>query len=148
MDPVTRIFLERPHMADDLRRVLDLLDDGDKSPRSAGECAPPCDVVETAAGIEVVMDLPGVTRESLKIAVVRNTLVIAGQKLPTTCEHRNAAFHLAERTFGRFVRAVRLTGAFDAGAATARLTAGELRVTLTRIQDRRGGEIRIAVQAD
>jgi HSP20 family protein len=148
MDPVTRIFLERRDMPDDLRRVLDLLGDEEQAPGSAGECTPPCDVVETSAGIEVVMDLPGVTRESLKIAVVRNTLVIAGQKLPATCDHRNAAFHLAERTFGRFVRAVRLTGAFNGGAATARLAAGELRVRLPRIQERRGGEIRIAVQAD
>lgn len=148
MSEVARIFLERLDMADDLTRILDLLDDDAKAAGTAGECTPPCDVVETANGIELVMDVPGVTHESLKIVFVRNTLVIAGQKLPATCEHRSAAFHLAERTFGRFVRAVRLTGAFDAGTATARLTAGELRVVLPRIQERRGGEIRIAVQAD
>lgn len=145
---VARIFLERRDMSDDLRRVLGLLDDGAQSDGPAGECAPPCDVVETGAAIELVMDLPGVTRDSLKIVFVRNTLVVAGQKLPATCEHRGAAFHLAERTFGRFARAIRLTGAFDAGAARATLTSGELRVVLPRIQERRGGEIRIAVQAD
>jgi HSP20 family protein len=145
---VARIFLERLDMPDDVRRILDLLADGRQAPDAAGECTPPCDVVETAGGIELVMDLPGVTTDSLQIVFVRNTLVVAGQKRPAACEHRNAAFHLAERTFGRFARAVRLSGAFDAGAASARLSAGELRVVLPRIQDRRGGEIRIAVQAD
>lgn len=145
---VARIFLERVDMADDLNRILNLLDDGGQAPGTAGECTPPVDVVETSGGIELVMDLPGVTLESLKVVFVRNTLVVAGQKLPATCEHLHAAFHLAERTFGRFARAVRVNGAFDAGAASARLAAGELRVVLPRIQERRGGEIRIAVRAD
>lgn len=106
MSLVARIFLDRRDMSDDLRRVLDLLDDdGAQSAGPAGECTP-------------------------------------------ACEHRGAAFHLAERTFGRFARAIRLTGAFDAGASRATLTVGELRVVLPRIQERRGGEIRIAVQAD
>ncbi len=145
---MARIFVERREMGDDLRRMLNLLDEDASAGGAAGECTPPCDVVETADGIELVMDLPGVSGESVKIIFARNTLVVAGQKLPATCGHRNAAFHLAERTFGRFVRAVRLTGAFDAGTARARLTAGELRVTLPRITERRGAEITIAVQAD
>ena len=57
-----------------------------------------------------------------------------------------AAFHVAERTFGRFARGVRLTGAFDVGRADARLRAGELRVTLPRIDERRGRERRIPVR--
>ena len=43
------------------------------------------------------------------------------------------------------MRAIRLTGAFDAGKATATLSAGELRVMLPRIEERRGGDIRIPV---
>ena len=43
------------------------------------------------------------------------------------------------------MRAVRLTGAFDAGKATATLSAGELRVILPRIEERRGRDIRIPV---
>lgn len=148
MGAVARIYLERRDMSDDIRRILNLLEDGAHTGGAAGECIPPCDVVETAGGIELVIDLPGVTRESVTIVFVRSTLVVTGQKLPAACEHRDAAFHLAERSFGRFARAVRLTGAFDAGAATARLAAGELRVMLPRIHERRGGEIRIAIQAD
>ena len=43
-------------------------------------------------------------------------LLITGQKLPAACEHRDAAFHIAERAFGRFARAISVDGAFDAGA--------------------------------
>ena len=81
---------------------------------------------------------------------VRIRLTRVGAKknaIPASCRHREAAFHLAERGFGRFIRAVRLAGAFDAGNARASLTAGELRIFLPRIDDRRGREIRIDVTA-
>jgi HSP20 family protein len=141
------MFMGRREMGDDLGRMLDQLDDGGRDP-SAAECRPPCDVVETDAAIELVMDLPGVSEADVRILFTANTLVIAGRKLPAACQHGGAAFHLAERTFGRFARAVHLTGAFDAGAARATLKAGELRVVLPRIADRRGREIRIPVQAE
>jgi HSP20 family protein len=102
-------------------------------------------VIETTTGVEIVADLPGVPRESVKVLVARDTVLIAGQKLATACEHHEAAFHLAERAFGRFARAVRLSGAFDAGRAAATLTGGELRVVLPRIEERRGREIRIPI---
>jgi HSP20 family protein len=136
-------------MGDDFSRVIQVVDDGGALRRGGtGECSPPLDVIETAAAIEILLDVPGVVSTSINIAFSRNTLVITGQKLPGACEHRAAAFHVAERTFGHFARAVRLGGAYNAGAARATLSAGELRIVLPRIEERRGGEIRIPLQAD
>lgn len=145
---VARIYLERRDMDDDLRGLFNQLDDSGEAAGAPGECSVPLDVLETAQGIEIIVDLAGVAADAVKVLFVRNTLVIVGHKRPSACEHREAAFHLAERTFGRFARGVRLAGAFDAGRADARLQAGELRVTLPRIEERRGGEIRIRVLAD
>ena len=131
-------------MGDDLARLLDF---AIAPGGGAGECSPPCDVVERDGRIEVIVDLPGVPIESVRIVLTRNTLVIAGQKMPAACEHRAAAFHLAERRFGRFARAVRLTGAIDGSRADATLVAGELRVTLPRIPERRGGDVPISVRS-
>jgi HSP20 family protein len=144
---VARIFLlERSDLDDDLRDLFKQLDDSEDA--GAGQCSVPVDVVETAQGIEVMVDLAGVAADAVKVVFVRNTLVIFGQKGPSACEHREAAFHLAERTFGRFARGVRLAGALDAGRADARLHAGELHITLPRIEERRNGEIRIRVRVD
>jgi len=142
---VGHIYWEHRELLDDprLREWLE----SDSGPASAGDCTPPMDVVETAAGVEVLMDLPGVPRSALRVLFSQGTLIVAGRKLPASCRHREAAFHLAERGFGRFVRAVRLAGAFEAGTARASLTAGELRIFLPRIDDRRGREIRIDVTA-
>ena len=145
---MAHIFFERRETGDDVRRLLDQLRDRMASASAAGECSPPCDVIETPVAIEVLMDLPGVPAESITVMLSRHTLVIAGEKRSAACGHDHAAFHLAERTFGRFARTVRLPGAFDAGRADATLRAGELRVTLPRIDDRRGREISITVRID
>ncbi len=125
-------------------RVQQLFDEP-PSAGTAGECAPPMDVLETGDTIEILMDLPGVSARDLRIVLSQGTLIVAGRKLPGTCSHRHAAFHLAERSFGRFARAVRLTGAFDTGRASATLVDGELRIVLTRVEERRGRDVRIQI---
>ena len=135
-------------MTEELRRLFDVLDADAQSRGSAGECSPPLDVVESEAAIEIMADLPGVERDHVQVAFARNAVLITGTKGPKACHHTDATFHLAERAFGRFARVVRLTGALDAGRACATLSAGELRVVIPRIEERRGGEIRIPIGTD
>ena len=135
-------------MDDELRRLVEQLTGIDARPHAA-ECRVPLDVVETSIGIEVILDLVGVEAEGVQVVIARDTLLITGVKRPAACGHQgDATFHVAERVFGRFARAVRLGGAFDVAHADAKLRAGELRVTLPRIEDRRGREHRIPVRAD
>lgn len=134
---------ERRHR-DTERRFRDLLSP-DQDDVAAGECTPPLDVLETGDGVEVILDVPGVPLDALRVLFSHGTLVVAGRKVPAGCAHREAAFHLAERSFGRFARAVRLGGAFDAGRATATLTAGELHIVIPRIEERRGRDITIPI---
>jgi HSP20 family protein len=143
---VARIFLERRDLGEEARRLFDLLE-REQAAGTAGKCVPPLDVLETASTVEIVLDLPGVAAEDIQVVFGKGVIVIGGRKLPPGCEHGDAAFHLAERAFGGFARAVRLNGAFDAGRATATLSAGELRIVLPRIEERRGRELRITVTA-
>ena len=143
-----RIYLERRDLTEELRRLFDLLNGEAQASGTAGECTPPLDVIESAAAVELVMDLPGVERDQLQVLFARGTVLIAGTKKPSACSHAEATFHLAERTFGRFARAVRLADAVDAGRARATLSNGELRIVLPRIEDRRGRELRIAIETD
>jgi HSP20 family protein len=136
---MARVYVERRELPGDLIRLLE-------TKSAAAECTPPMDVVETTQGIEVLLDIPGVPSSDIEIVFAGNVLLIAGRKMPATCEHKDAAFHMAERAFGRFARALTVDGAFDAGAATASLINGELRVVLPRITDRRGHQIRIPIR--
>ena len=109
------------------------------------EFTPPVDVIETTGSVEIIADLPGVAPDTLRVVFGGGTLVISGSKTPKACREHEVTFHLAERSFGTFARAVRLSGAFDAGRTTATLRAGELRVVLLRIAERRGRDLRIDV---
>ena len=147
MAGVASIFLERRSLDDDLRRLFEQLTSVEAT--STAECTVAMDVIETSGAVEIVMDLVGVTAENVQIVVANNTVLVTGEKRPAACEHcGQAAFHVAERVFGRFTRAVRLSGAFDVARADARLRDGELRLVLPRIEDRRGREHRIPVRVD
>jgi len=135
---MARLYVERRELPDDFRRLLE------PAP-AAVEYTPPIDVVETDTAIQILVDLPGVHASHIEVVFSRNVVLIAGEKAPPATEDAEAAFHVAERAFGRFARAIGLDGAFDAGQAAATLTNGELRIVLPRLQERRGVRIRIPI---
>ena len=133
-------------LAEDARRLLTELDrDVPGAAQLSAECRPPLDVLETATALEIVVDVPGVRANSLRVAIRRSTLLVVGAKLAP--DHDPASrYHLAERGYGRFARAVRLTGAVDATRARATAAGGELRIVLPRIEERRGVVLTIPVE--
>ena len=142
-------FPEVNELSDDVRRVFEELDrcHGAASPAATGVYTPALDVVETAASVEVLVDLPGVPVSALRVLFKNGALIIAGEKLgPEQRGPECAAFHLVERGFGRFARVIRLAIAIDAGRTTASLRSGELRVSIPRIAERRGEEIVVRVE--
>ena len=143
-EAVTRISLDR-RTGEDLRRILKWLEGESLSVGGAAECSPAMDLFETATTVELIADLAGVPADRIRVVYAEGVVAIAGQKLPRGCEHGDAAFHLAERAFGRFARVFQLSGAIDAGRARATLKAGELHVVMPRIEERRGAQIRIPI---
>jgi HSP20 family protein len=139
---MARVFVERRELPSDLQRLLE-------SGVTAVEFTPPLDIIETDTAIQIVLDLPGVPASGVDIVLSGNVLLIAGDKIPEALgpghDQGDAQFHVAERAFGRFARAIGLDGAFDAGKAVATLRNGELRVVLPRLEERRGANIRIPI---
>ena len=100
---------------------------------------PLVDVFETERTVEIVLDLPGVSPEAVRVLFKAGVLLIVGEKeRPDLTKRGPASFHLVERDFGRFARAVRIKSAIDGAKVSARLANGELRVVLPRIAERRG----------
>ena len=137
---------ESRDLADDIRELFDDLAANLEHEHRAysGECRPALDVLETASSIEIVVDISGIPPDAIRVLFRAGVVVIAGEKAPspTSAEH---SYHLVEREFGRFARVVRLTGAFDVGAARARASNGELTIVLPKIDERRGSAHRIPV---
>ena len=76
------------------------------------------------------------------IEVVGNTLVVRGEKKLARDEVRGR-YHVMERAYGQFERAIRLPAPVDDSKAKARYRAGVLAVTLPRLKP--GGSNRITV---
>jgi HSP20 family protein len=134
-------------LSGDVRRVFQEIERETGRPGQAGQCTPPIDVLETDEVVELVMDLPGVSLDTVRVVLKGGVILVAGEKGPEARgrSHEAGDFHLVERGFGRFARAIRIVAAFDGARATATLTDGELRVLLPKIHDRRGRAQRVAI---
>ena len=141
---------ESRELVDDLRQVFaDLAATlGPQQRALSGEYHPSLDVVETSEAVEIVVDVAGVPREAVRVLFRGDVLIVAGEKAPPPPTTPEPNFHLLERGYGRFARAVRLSGAFELGRAEAKLATGELTIILPKRLDRRGQLQTIPIQTD
>jgi HSP20 family protein len=137
---------ESGELGEDIRELFEDLSRSLGSDPTAypGQCRPLVDVFETDTTVELVVDTCGVPAAALRILFRNGVVIVAGEKRPAPTVPE-AAYHLVERDFGRFARAVRLSGAFDVGRARATLQSGELTVVLPKLLERRGRAHRVAV---
>jgi len=92
---------------------------------------PQADILESAAGFELVLTVPGVAKDSVSIDFQEGNLIISGErKAPVTNEESGLKFRRVETAYGTFSRTFRLPETVDATAIGAELTEGVLRVTL------------------
>jgi len=139
---------ESAELGEDIRELFEDLSRGLGSDQKAypGQCQPLVDVFESDTAVELVVDACGIPVNALRILFRNGVLIVAGEKAATPTSP-DAVYHLVERDFGRFARAVRFSGAFDIARARATLSSGELTVTLPKLLERRGRAHRVAVTA-
>jgi HSP20 family molecular chaperone IbpA len=95
---------------------------------------PEADTYETAATIEIVVDLAGVEEDDFELQLYEDALVIAGRRrLPSPRE--GVVYHAAGIRRGPFKLELTLPAAVDPAGVQARLERGLLRITLGK----RGG---------
>lgn len=140
---------ESQELTEDIRELFEELATSLQHDQRAysGECHPTLDVLESDDAIEVLVDVSGIQSAALRVLFRAGVLIVAGEKAPTP-PGADQTFHLVEREFGRFARAVRLQGAFDVDRASATVRDGELTIVLPKLAERRGQAHRIAVSTD
>jgi HSP20 family protein len=140
-----RLTTQGRPLADDLRALLDELDrTGAPADPARGEYEPAVDVVETGEALEVVVNVPGVSADLIRLLARPTAILIVGDKRSSRAP-AGAIFHLAERGSGRFARVIHLSNAYDARRATASLHQGELRVTVPKHSEPRGEAVPIPI---
>jgi HSP20 family protein len=126
-----------------LRREMDRLFDRFADPiwepfeTMAGEWVPKLDVSETKDAMVVGAEMPGVDPKEIEIALMGDLLTLKGEKEKETVE-KEERYHRVERTYGAFLRSVRLPMAVDGSKVTATFKNGVLVVTLPKTPASRG----------
>lgn len=136
-----RPFRDMLSLQEEMSRVCDSLVRPVVPPAVEAWC-PTCDVRETEADYIVRAELPGVSREDVKINMVNNTLVLRGEKKQEE-EEQKGNWHHVERTYGSFERVFALPSAVALDKITARFKDGVLEISVPKADEARPREIKI-----
>jgi HSP20 family protein len=101
---------------------------------------PPVDVLEETDAIRIMVELPGVRPEDVKISVEGNVLTVHGTK-QQVAEERTERVHRYERTYGAFERTFTLPATVDAERITAGVDHGVLTITLPKVEQAKPRQI-------
>jgi len=107
--------------------------------------APMLDVSETKDAMIVKAELPGVEGKDIGIELTGDLLTLKGEKEKRT-EEKEERYHRAERTYGAFLRSVRLPMAVDGSKVTATFKDGVLVVTLPKTPAAKGTMIPVKAE--
>jgi HSP20 family protein len=94
---------------------------------SALLAAPIMDVVDTKSGLEITAELPGLSRDDIKITVDDDMLTVSGEK-KSSHDHKDNSFRLLERSYGEFSRSIYLPRSIDGSKIKATMRDGVLRI--------------------
>ena len=111
----------------------------------AGDWAPKLDMSETKDAFVVKAEMPGVDPKEIEIALTGDMLTLKGEKDKETVE-KEERFHRVERTYGAFLRSVRLPMAVDGTKVTATFKNGVLVVTLPKTPASKGTTIPVKAE--
>jgi HSP20 family protein len=92
---------------------------------------PSMDVVETDKEIEITAELPGLEQNDVEISLVDDVLTIRGEKKAET-EKKDKNYHVTERSYGVFYRALQLPPGIDPGNIRATMSNGVLKITIPK----------------
>ena len=102
-----------------------------------GDWAPHLDLTETKEAMVVTTEVPGVDPKDIEIALAGDYLTLKGEKGRET-EKKEERYHRVERTYGAFLRTIRLPMAVDGSKVTAAVKNGVLTVTLPKTAAAKG----------
>src|SRR6476661_2261290 len=92
---------------------------------------PSMDLSETDKEIEITAELPGLEEKDIQLNVADNVLTIRGEK-KNEREESKKDYHMVERSYGSFTRAVQLPEGVNADGIKAVMSKGVLKVTVPK----------------
>ena len=126
-------------------RLARMFDDGAQLEGGrAGSWFPPVNVEETAEGLRLTAELPGIARDDVSIDLENNVLSISGTKNEERTEgDEERRYHVWERRYGAFQRSFTLPRTVQADGIRATFENGVLEINLPKAAEAKGRKIAI-----
>ncbi len=138
-------FRDLVNMQKDLGHVFDsLFSDFDSDGSIASRWAPRVDVMEHKDAYTIKAELPGVSKNDVRIVLQENVLTIRGEKKQES-EQKDANYHRVERAYGSFERSFTLPTSVKSEKIDASYKDGILTVTLPKVEEAKPKEIEVKV---
>ena len=132
-DRINRIFNES------FGRSRDLDDDV-----SLYDWRPPVDIYETAVGIVLKVELPGVNKDDVSVEVKENVLTLKGERLLDP-EIKDEHYYRKERSFGKFNRSFSLQEPIKPDLIKASFKEGVLTVEIPRPDEEKPKQVTVDI---
>lgn len=136
-------FKELEFLNNRLRRIFD------ESPavvkETPGVFNPRINVYEDTQNLFVDAEIPGLSKEEIKISLQDNTLTISGEK-KFEDEKKEKTYYRVERRYGSFRRSFTLPVDVNENNVQAKFENGVLRITLEKVVEQKPEEKLIEIQ--
>ena len=107
--------------------------------------SPLTDISENKDQYILKMDLPGVSKENLKLSFHDGELIISGERKQEK-EDKDSKYHRIERTYGKYFRSFTLPQTIQADKINAEFKDGQLTVTVPKSEEAKPKELEIKVK--
>lgn len=141
-DPFVALRREMDRMFDTFARDLT---NAVPAPVRMDGWTPRVNVEEDKDGLNVTVELPGVDEKDIDCTLADGVLTIKGEKR-TEKEEKKKDYHIAERTYGAFYRAIPLPFEVQEDKVEASYDKGVLRLSLPKSPEAKKAERKIAIK--
>jgi HSP20 family protein len=112
---------------------------------ATGDWAPRVDVAETDKAFEIMAEIPGVNKESVKVTVHNGVLTFQGERKQEK-EEKGKKFLRVERYYGSFTRSFTLPDNVDETKISASFKDGMLNLQIQKTEEVKPKSIEIKVE--
>lgn len=135
VNPAREFFIENSIPSQFLNSVDSLINQQLNRMENDYHFTPRADVTESEGNYAIHVLLPGVKKENVNVEVVKNKLVISGERKLKT-ENDNRKFHTVESFEGKFKRVFHLTENIDKENIDAKMEDGILSIELKKLENK------------
>jgi HSP20 family protein len=131
------------NIQDEINRIFESCNCGLES-ESGKNLMPRADIIEGKDSYKVMLDLPGIKKEDVKVTLQDNVLTVSGEKKKED-DSKDHTMHRVERSYGAFKRIFEMPVRVDSGKIKAEFKDGVLTIELLKTEESKPKEIAVEI---